>query len=324
MLQSQVNFICQEFALGQPLSAPQVLHGGLIHEMWHIRTAIGEFAIKRVNQTNTQLLSKTILPIHHAESLAQHYQQCGLLARAARKSSSVSWSIFCDLGQQWMVFPWVTGRTKTNLEITVHEVKQIGKLLNDLHTHSSTIENLSLPTWFGFPDDHWQLLIQNAQSKNVSWAGLAQSKKSVLQFWSEQANNAQAYFKQDLIISHRDISMTNIIWNEDNAPVLIDWEYAGLTNPAVEIYLTAMTWSLVAPGQINEANFNALVRAAGHDFQLDHPRLLAHYAGYLLEWCEFNMQRSLMDENSREISSGEVTNVISILAWLEDIRGDRN
>jgi thiamine kinase-like enzyme len=312
----QIDFLCKEFGLGQALTPPVLLQGGLIHEMWHIQTTVGEFAIKRINQLNTKLLSNTILPIHHAEFLAQHYQQRGLRVRVARQTLSASYHAICENGHQWMVFPWVKGRIKYHHEIELSDAERIGKFLVDLHQHATPMANLRLPSWFGFPDSHWQALSDQAIAKNLSWGEFAKAKQSVLQFWSVAALDVKPSITQNLIISHRDVSTSNIIWREDGQPVLIDWEYAGLINPKVEIFNTAMTWALHRPGQINESIFNAVVAAAGHDFKPENKELLSSYAGYLLEWCEFNMQRSVLDDSIKDIATFEIVNVIKILEVL--------
>lgn len=312
----QTDYLCKEFGLGQAITSPRSLQGGLIHEMWHIQTTTGEYAIKRINQQNTQLLSNTILPIHHAEFLAQHYQQRGLIVRVARKTLSGSYHAICENGHRWMVFPWIAGRIKNHHEILLIDAVRIGKLLTDLHQHTIAIDNLSLPSWFGFPDAHWQALTDQAIAKNLSWGSFAQANKSVLQSWSAAALAVKPSFTKNLVISHRDVSTTNIVWREDSQPVLIDWEYAGLTNPEVEIFITAMTWALHQPGQINEAIFTALAAAAGHHFKPKNKELLSSYAGYLLEWCEFNMQRSLLDVSINDTASYEIVNVIKILEVL--------
>ncbi|MDQ2994177.1 MAG: aminoglycoside phosphotransferase family protein [Pseudomonadota bacterium] len=314
-----IDFICQQFGLGQAITSPIALKGGLIHEMWHITTTSGQFAIKRVNQHNIRLLANTIMPIQPAESLALHYQQRGLLARVACQTLTADWSVMSDNQQCWMVFPWIEGHIKSSEAISQNDACRVGTLLARLHQESVSLINLTLPDWFGFEPTHWQQLLSQATKKNMPWATFATTHSADLHYWSERARTMKSAFTETLLVSHRDVSMSNIVWREDGEPVLIDWEYAGLVNPASDVFNTAMTWS----DQKNITIFNAIVTAANHNFQMDDERLLSGYAGYLLEWCEFNMQRSLIDPDITTIASGEVKNVITVLTRLNG-RGDKS
>ena len=51
------------------------------------------------------------------------------------------------------------------------------------------------------------------------------------------------YFKNKLVISHRDLDLRNILWDKNDEPVIIDWESCGLINPTSETIDTAWYWA---------------------------------------------------------------------------------
>ena len=72
-----------------------------------------------------------------------------------------------------------------------------------------------------------------------------------------------------------------------------------------------MTWSFRGEATFDLEAFDAFLAGTQTTFTLDKSTLQAGFAGYLLEWCEFNMQRSLLE--STPIAIAEVVNVIGIL-----------
>ena len=51
------------------------------------------------------------------------------------------------------------------------------------------------------------------------------------------------YIKNNLVISHRDLDLPNILWDKNGVPVIIDWETSGLVNPTLEVIDTAWNWA---------------------------------------------------------------------------------
>ena len=51
------------------------------------------------------------------------------------------------------------------------------------------------------------------------------------------------YIKNNLVISHRDLDLPNILWDKNDEPVIIEWETNGLVNLTLEEIDTAWKWT---------------------------------------------------------------------------------
>lgn len=305
--------LCKLYSIGDVVTNPEKISGGMLHDMWCLRATSGHYALKKINESNVFLLANTLLAIDKAETLALHYQQRGLPTRVALKSSSLKWVERCQQGNQWMIFPWIEGRILFNENITENKARRGGALLAMIQQSGPALSNVKPPTWCGYNEEHWSHLVKKAGEQELSWAATALDCKHLLNYWSHKAAAASALLNTQLIVSHRDLSASNIIWQYDEHPVVIDWEYAGLVNSESECFNTAMTWSYRGQGNFDSAIFDSLIAGTEMNFTHDRATLLAGYAGYLLEWCEFNMQRSLRDKNRDYLGGSEVMSIIILL-----------
>jgi Ser/Thr protein kinase RdoA (MazF antagonist) len=316
-LYQSITELCQIYNIGQIIGEPKNLLGGMMHEQFFLPTTTGNYALKKINEYNWSLLENTILPVESAENLARHHQQQGLLTRVALKSSNNKYLERCQQGHSWMLFPWIEGKIRGQTAVTPDDALCIGQLLTKIHGAAPTMSGLKLPRWFGVSENHWSDLLQQAEAQELSWAKKIQSSLAVLHHWSTAAAESASLLQTNLIISHRDLSPSNVVWRPDNCPVVIDWEYAGLIHPESELFNTAMIWSFRGEGKFDLAIFDALIAGAQINFSIPKSILLAGFAGFLLEWCEFNMQRSLINAAVSAMASVEIINVLTILRRLQ-------
>ena len=310
--QPPTNKICNHYGIGSALAEPILLTGGLIHTMWRLDTTQGSFAVRRLSIENIALLDRTVMPIRQAEQLAQHMQQKINTRVALQVQESYQ---FID-GDHWMVFPWVTGSIIDGNAITAQHAQSVGKCLANIHRHSISMPNLPHSPWFSFTEQHWQKLLHSATELNLPWAEHRDTTLPLLLAISAAATEAKPFLTSNMIVSHRDLSPTNIIWHEQKLTV-IDWEYSGLIHPELELYNTAMIWGINKQGQIDQQLFDAVVTGYGKHFTLDQTVLHAGFLGYLLEWCEFNMCRALRNDDEVDIANTEVIGTINNLAHLQ-------
>lgn len=123
--------------------------------------------------------------------------------------------------------------------------------------------------------------------------------------------------------AHRDLDQKNVLWRADDTPAIIEWEAAGLINPAMELASVALYWSGQAVGYPSQATFDAVVkgyRSTGASAQARGTDALWGYAGTWLGWLAFNMRRSLGDGqysvDERKLGERETVKTIAILQSL--------
>jgi len=305
--------ICNAFDLGVPKNEPTRIYGGMMHDTWFLRTDFGDYAIKKINDQNMQLLENTLLPIHLAESLARKMCEKNIPTRNALSYGAEYFIIIED--QKWQVLPWIDGESIED-KITVSMSKKIGHLLKRIHSINPDFKGIPHSPWFGFSNEYWCSLLSQAEQKKSSWVDVVSDALPKLLHCNQHAKSVKNILTQQCIISHRDLSPSNVVWNKDSQPVLIDWEWGGLIHPELELFITAMYWSLSPEDGVNQPNFDAVIAGYGTNFTVSQDVLLAGYLGYLLAWLQFNMQRDIQSEQGDSTAVECIRYTLSMLSQL--------
>ena len=65
----------------------------------------------------------------------------------------------------------------------------------------------------------------------------------------------------------------NVMWNNDN-PIIIDWECAGIANPCIELLEVALCWSGFLSNNFNEEKFSAIFKEYSKYRSIDNLSLI--------------------------------------------------
>lgn len=294
MDKNQVVAICNAFHLGTVVNGAVPVSGGLIHRMWRIDTSHGSYAIKELDAA---IMKR---PRIH-ESYVQSEEIAAALKRQHIPAETALFHEKTPLyetgGAIVMVYPWIEGRTLTLNEVTFEHANLIGQLVATIH--AATIPSLDLPV----PEIHsisparWQVLIDEARSKQLSWAFDANKDLANFIAWSHLYRKAKQQLNKKLVISHRDMDAKNVIWRDERSPVLIDWEGAGLINPTEEIINVAMEWAGMTETLFRKDIFIAVINGyrtkQGGIVTAEVEAAFHGLIGGCLNWLEFNMFRSI-------------------------------
>jgi Phosphotransferase enzyme family len=138
--------------------------------------------------------------------------------------------------------------------------------------------------------------------------------------WYEEASQSLNY---TLVVSHRNLDPKNIIWQDDHAFSIIDWESAGLINPVVEVVGTALFWSGLTEGKPVEERFAAFMQGYVQAGGLVHEtgrNALRGCLGVWLGWLFFDMSRSLgiavSSDEERQDSIKQTPRTLAIVRFL--------
>lgn len=139
---------------------------------------------------------------------------------------------------------------------------------------------------------------------------------------SDKYSHANESLRGELVISHRDMDQKNVLWTENNNPAIIDWEAAGPTNPAVELFDTALNWSGMAVDDEGLKSFEIFIK--GYRSEADPPLTDADTAfigiiGNWMEWLEFNLQRATddsYDAEEKQLGEREVSSTMRTILSL--------
>jgi Ser/Thr protein kinase RdoA (MazF antagonist) len=285
--------VCDDYQFGKLAATPIQQAGSRLHRVFSLETSTGNFAAKLLNP---ELVSDAYLQrLNLAEQVAHQFYELDIptiTAFAVSQHSHLSGNNkVLKVGDACvMVFPWVSGKVLSSQHIHESHAEAVGQCLGKIHQANLPSSQFNPPLWQGFSEQHWQQLAEQAEAKGLPCAAKTNQAVSFLSEISILAAKALPHMNGKLILSHCDFDLPNVIWQNAASPVLIDWEYAGLVNPAVDLFTTAINWSVKSGGLIDKFLFQAVLngyQSVCGKTPIISEEAVAVYLGYCLEWIEF-------------------------------------
>ena len=141
----------------------------------------------------------------------------------------------------------------------------------------------------------------------------------------KQAIKCLDTISKNMIISHRDLDIQNILWDKNDNPVIIDWESSGLVNPSMEVIDTAWNWS-GCQEQFDKEKFKLFVntyKENGRDLS-DYPESLKADYKAKFSWLEYNLKRitgiECIDDEEKKLGEKEVVRSINEIKMFDFYR----
>jgi Ser/Thr protein kinase RdoA (MazF antagonist) len=315
--------LCTLFDLGDLLTDAQPVSGGLLHQMWHLETTKGQFAVKQLSPRIMQRLGIRDA-YRRSERIAASMAAAGIPAAAALASSDGKQETVQEMDDQtFIVYEWISGAMLGSGSVDPAQAGIIGKLLGQIHSLHLHLPDLEIPSVSTYSD--WNELLLRAEEQHIAWSKRIRAALPLLIEWSSACEAADERLNRHLVVSHRDLDPKNVLWRDAQSPILIDWESAGLTNPTAEVVRLALNWAgwpLTLP---QESAFAAVLRgyhAADQTFISTNEKAdaLRGVAGNLLGWLELNMRRSVGEESfsvaERQLGERETDTTLTGLQML--------
>ncbi len=316
----QAEQLCAACGLGALHAGPLAIGGGRLHLIWRLTTERGIFAVKGLNPAlirkpgmrDAYRLSERIA----AAMISQGVPAVAALACAGDPLQEVDDAVF-------MLYPWVDGEVLSSAPVEPARTGRIGTILAHMHALLLHFPELYSSEHHSFLDDDWDMLTFHAAAQDIPWAYQVRAALPRLIEWSRWDAEAETKLASRLVVSHRELDQTNVIWRDAQTPVIIDWEAAGLINPTVELAGSALSWSGLRAGEVREDIFTALVEAymeAGGTISNESSDVIGGVIGAWLGWLRFTMRRSFGEsttsEEERLLNVQETLNTLAILRLL--------
>ncbi len=317
----QFEKLCNRLHLGEMISDPVAISGGLLHRMYAIETNQGKYAIKALNPM-IMLRPVAMQHIMDSERIAA-MASSNIPAVPAKTFNS---TIMQEIDNQfYLVFDWVEGRSLKPHEINRAHSEKIGAILADLHR----MDFSELGIMNDWSDNEqvidWNYYLRKGQENNAVWVTLLRDTIDNLYEWNTQAKQSARHLSSHMVISHRDLDSKNVMWNQDN-PIIIDWESAGYVNPMLELTKTAIYWSENEVGKIDKERFLAFING----YKMRYGTLQANWRKVLLNgflgklgWLEYSLKRSLWiectDTEEQQMGTTQATGTIEAIRRYADM-----
>ena len=223
--------------LGNIIDEPVRVMGGLLNRMYKVNTTSGIYAVKHLNP---EVMKRKNAKENHilAEKIANIAKENNINCLPAKIINGTALQEID--GNYFFIFDWFQGKAVKENEITLEHIKKVSTLLAKLHnTNFDKVKNeCNLGT--ENLEINWDFYISKVENKEI--IDLLINNKEYLTKLDFLSTNARRKISNNLVVSHRDLDLPNILWNSNNELAIIDWESAGLINPTQEFFETAWDW----------------------------------------------------------------------------------
>ena len=298
--------------------------GGLLNRMYKVITSTEIYAVKHLNP---EVMKRPNAINNHifAEKIANQAKMNNIECVAANIYNGVALQKIDD--NYFFIFDWFEGKSIKDEEITLDKVKKVAKQLAKLHQiNFNNIPNSSnLGT--NVIEVDWNYYIPKINDEEVK--ELLLINLEYLSQLDKKSTQASLKISNNQVISHRDLDLPNILWDDNENPVLIDWESTGLVNPCEELLETAWNWS---GGQyyFDKEKFDCFIKTYkmnGGKIEDLKDAILANFKNKA-GWLEYNIKRvckiECLDEEEQKLGKKEVIRVIREIIKFYDIMKDIN
>ncbi len=294
--QYNLNFekLCSELQLGELISLPKPITGGLLHRMYAIETTHANYAVKALNP---QIMIRPAAVQNYMDSekianvAAEHIH-----AQPAKKLNGASMHNIEN--QFYLVFDWIEGQRLEQDEVTINNSSLMGTILADIHKTDFRQLELDRSQVTNPKKIDWVFYLNKGKKENMEWIDILDSNIDKLYEWSTKAKKSFSMLASDKVISHRDLEPKNVMWRQ-GIPIVIDWESAGYINPMHDLVETAVYWSVDSSGNINKEKFLAFIggyKKRVGSLTANWEVVLNHGFAGKLDWLEYSLKRSLWIE----------------------------
>lgn len=288
------------------------VEGGLMHQMFKVKQASHTFAIKLLNP-KIMKRPDALQNFRAAEQLECIIEKTNLPVITAL---SFDGSKMQQVGNQYYyVYNWFEGKSLQKDEITIKHCQTIAKILARFHN----IDKRKIKHNKEEILIDWTLYLAMAKEKNMIIYQELQKLMPLLYQLQVKGNKAIKALPAISVIGHNDMDSKNVLWNTKNCGI-IDLECLGYTNPYLELFELALSWSGAESYDININLFKSFIHAYFKDCELPVIDWKVIYdSNYSrLEWLEYNLKRALfIDCNNLEESNLGFDQGLKTLKYLE-------
>lgn len=319
-----IKRFCKEYNLGEVLNITKI-SGGLMHKMFKVDTTKGIYCIKVLNpevMSRKEAYGNFVV----SESVSNLAKKNGIPVSSAL---DIDGNYLTKLDNMYyMVFDYVDGKTLKDDEITVEHCKKIGNIL--AHIHLLDYKEIGLESniqeYKKLYD--WESYINNPNFNKMSYKDLYLNNYKKYNSLLKRANERFNESNLNQAICHNDMDPKNVMWNNNN-PIIIDWECAGIANPERELIEVALCWSGFLSNNFSEEKFKAIFKEYSKYRSINNIDWYDVICGNLVGrfgWLKYNLERSLgivsNDEEEMKLAANEVIKTIDEINRYLDLIGD--
>ena len=222
MQRLRAHEVCAAFGLGRPFSRGHGVAGGFTHRTWRLQAEGGAYAVKLLHEHWREPERRRAY--EGTFELERRAVTAGLPAAEPVIAPDGSWLV--DLSQGPVrVHRWVDGVPLRDSQVGVQEARQLGGVLAAIHGLGIRREVAAadlLPLWDPSTWDEYALELQELR-------GLLPAMERL-----RDVVAAGRSLVGQPVLSHGDLNVKNLLRQPDGVLVLLDWDSAEPTDPAMD------------------------------------------------------------------------------------------
>lgn len=319
-----IEKFCEKYNFGKVINISKI-SGGLMHKMFKVETDKGVYCIKVLN-SEVMARSEAYGNFVVSELVSNLAKKNGIPVSSALDIDGNYLTKLDDM--YYMAFDYVNGKTLKDDEITIEHCKKIGNVL--AHIHLLDYKEIGLqPNIVKYKRLYdWESYINNPNFSKMSYKNLFMKNYRKYNSILKRANERFNATNINQTICHSDMDPKNVMWNNDN-PIIIDWECAGVANPERELLENALCWSGFLSNNFSEEKFTAIFKEYFKYRNIENSEWYDVICGNLVgrfDWIKYNLERSLgiisNDEEEMKLAENEVVKTIDEINRYLDFIGD--
>ena len=263
--------------------------GGLLHKMYKVTTNKGVYAIKKLNPLVMQRRGSYDNYVR-SEKISRYLIEGGI--NGISSLGNINNFIIKEEDDYYMAFPWLEGHILSSLNLNINHVKKIGHLLGRIHKIGNNYPKEKLSSLKGNINWRNYLGVNDFFDQNYKLITMLDNK----------AINSYNKLTKNVLISHLDMDLKNVMWDKDDNPYLIDFESANYVNPTFDLLDVSLYWSL-AETNFNFSYFKEFISSYLEENNLNYDEVpLAIDSIYKnhLGWLAYNLDKIILNSKDKE------------------------
>ena len=335
--------LMKECGLGEITEDIRPVSGGLMHKMYKVRTATGDYAVKCLNP---EIMARPGVFENYAraeelEGILEEHEvpMVPAMTFSGRKMLEHE-------GMYFYVFHWMEGGITDQNGITEEQCFQAGEILGQIHRIDPQIveeakvseddqafepkERSVAATEITEPElseINFREYLSLAKERKSAITLILEENLDLLEEAQNKLNEARKSLPQITAINDGDMDPKNIMWC-DGKPYVIDLECLDRDNPVAACVDLALQWSGTLNGRFQKellsAFFRGYLKAYDNGFQ-GYENLFG-IAYTWVEWLEYNLRRALGltggDEEEIRLGEEETVSTIGRIRYLKSIEAE--
>ena len=315
------NFFKQmvnELNLGNLVSNPSRLYGGLTHKMYLVETDKGKYVVKLLNK-NIMKRSNALDNFSKSEEYEKLLEKNNIPCIYSLEFNGKKMQKIDE--QYYYVFDYFDGKVLKNEDVEIKHVREIGTVMARIH--NIEVQNVNA---LREHEIDFKYYIELAKEKKSVIYDYIYDKLDILNERLNKSNEAVSKIDKISCLCHNDLDSKNVLWNGDEYKI-IDLECLCYSNPYKELFEIALCWSGYEDSNLNLDLFKEFIKsyAENSKINLDIDWEQIYYTNNgSLGWLEYNIKRALelveVDEEEKELGIKEVKETIDHIMYYNDIK----